>query len=383
MAANEEIEGVIGSDEDLTKATNQYEHYRLLSQDEFFAVSIQDILVCDGYYYLRLTADETASIPLCLRIARDFDMPDRDAAFFARIGDDIPPIPKRIIGSNIEINPSFDGGVTTGSEQKVAVRAQGEEYDYDLIIDELEEIESFEDGEIDNSKSVHGFDDEAIETFRREANISDWYYTEKLDDHEAVPATFGEIVGANETDSDNRVSFSIYLGEEETTVTFAVPPDGDQPKLISEFIETCGGHIGSMEGTDLILELDNNSRPLTTDCGLFDIVPASTFESELEEQRQQERQQRKQERKDRYKIILSGIGLFGFAASVIYLLYIAYQWASAQLESAAASATTQAASGGAEAMMELMFSVLELTFPIVPLVIVLKLVQSKIKKQRI
>jgi hypothetical protein len=91
-------------------------------------------------------------------------------------------------------------------------------------------------------------------------------------------------------DGQTTATFQLVLGEERTTMSFCIPPDGRRPDVVSEFIESCGGTLDSVENVDVVLfpygdvpgcvfdSIGGEEEVLTTDNGLFAVVTAPQFQ---------------------------------------------------------------------------------------------------------
>lgn len=232
--------------ENIETVSEQYDLFRLLDRDEYVPTTIQDLLIDEQYYYVKLSSDGSESITLYIRFNRGVDIPHREYSIFAELVESSVVTPSELSGVAVQINPDFDesASLDDGVLGSVGVETGDIEYHPDLMINRPTESHQLSKGE--------------IEELQWKANVSRWYLKNKSDGEIGVETQLGEIVNVEKSDK-NTVTFDINLGYESSTLTFPVPPHGKNVAYVKEFIEGCGGTLENMEGTPVILAPNKNA----------------------------------------------------------------------------------------------------------------------------
>lgn len=274
-------------------ASEQYNLYRLLNNDEYISVGVTDVYGTEKSYYVEVTTTDHDTISVFIRLPRLLnnngentvsDSPLRLlAGVFAETDGEL-----RVTECELHINPEFDTEANRSGD--VMVKTPNTEF-------ELEMLTSLPASATELSRGEK-------QALQWKANIVAWYQdTEtngrvetriqyRVDGDERRSLSKAEVDDRFLTVSDEVIradgqttaTFQLMLGEEKTTMSFCIPPDGRRPDIVSTFIEASGGTLENVENENVVLfpygsvpeyvyeHIAGEEELLTTDDGLFIVV---------------------------------------------------------------------------------------------------------------
>lgn len=321
-------------------ASEQYNLYRLLNNDEYISVGVTGVYGTETSYYVEVTTTEHDTISVFIRLPRllnnNGDNTLRNSPLqllenvFTESDDEL-----RVTECELHINPEFDTEANRSGD--VMVKTPETEL-------ELEMLTSL-------PTSATALSSDEKQALQWKANVVAWYQNtenagkvetqiqHRVDGSERKSVSNAEVndrfimVGDEVIRSDEQTTatFQLMVGREKTTMSFCIPPDGRRPDIVSAFIEACGGTLDNIAGETIVLfpydevpdyvytYIGGDEELLTTDDGLFVVA----LPEDVTEARKQQR------KKNKYETIAEGIKLVvsvSVLAGIGYGLYLAATW---------------------------------------------------------
>lgn len=301
----------IASDADA--ASEQYNLYRLLNTDEYISVSVTDIHATEESYYVGVTTTNHDTISVYILFPRKLTVNGDNTILDTPLSVLTPVFTERnnnvhITDHELHINPAFDteanrsGDVHLRSESGTTIELEMmtalPESAIELTSDEKQAL-TWKLSVIDWYENKQTGENNGVQTkVRHRVDGGDRmsFPGDEVDDRFIMVSD--EVIAA---DGQTTATFEVLLGEQQTTLSFCIPPDGRRPDIVSAFIEACGGTLDNVENTDIVLfpyggvpeyvyeHIGSDEELLTTDDGLFVVVMQSDVDDARESNYKEER----------------------------------------------------------------------------------------------
>lgn len=248
--------------ETIEQAADEYQTYRVLSDEKDFELPIIDIhFTADSACYIEVAIDD---VPFYFEFSTSKIAPHENYVVLDALTDTNQVTKENLRSQTItaHIEEDLEDAIIKTDTTNITlplVRNLPEEY------------------ETENNTTQHDW-----EQLDRKCAISTWYYTSDSLETEKARQTQIERI---DTVTKETIKLSITLGRTETTVHLPRPENADtNSDMSAEFIEDCSGDIRLLDGETIVLIPENTlirteKDGFETEDGLFSIYSVPQYES--------------------------------------------------------------------------------------------------------